>query len=289
MENDHGLSKRRIEVESKIREHVKNFGCHVQMVFSSGYGPAFAYTIGLMENYGQPELILFGLDLKLMHILLNQFSAFMRDGKTFEIGMKYDDFLEGYNVQLIPVIPENYIDFLGAAGQYYGHWNFPVMQVIWPDKEHHWPWEENFNPKIKYAQPLLDKIRKYKFPEAPDTSVHTTYHALEGKPILFASHDHEGVWQFHTEESPVGEDFKLVSLGSIVTLDPSLNELDIMGYGKIAERTAIGAEWVIRDMPKEETDDEEYDGSEEPNVKIQTSDDTQRKTNILSKFKGLWN
>lgn len=45
--------------------------------------------------------------------------------------------------------------FLGYAIWFYGGLRFPVLQIIWPDKEQRYPWQPQFSSAWRRAQPLL--------------------------------------------------------------------------------------------------------------------------------------
>jgi len=87
---------------------------------------------------------------------------------------------------------------------------------------------------------------KFKFSEPENTAVFTCDHVLDKeRPVLFASHDNDGDWQFmcghddHTEGNA-----KLISLKQAVDLDNSINDLYEMPLGYGAQRKSVGAKWV---------------------------------------------
>lgn len=86
---------------------------------------------------------------------------------------------------------------------------------------------------------------EYKFSDPEDKAVFTCNHVTEEKsPILYATHDTDGDWQFlcgrndHTEENA-----KIISLKNIVELDKTLNQLFEMPMGVGVERNRIGENW----------------------------------------------
>ncbi len=76
--------------------------------------------------------------------------------------------------------------------------------------------------------------------------VFTTKYVLEKKsPILFVSHEENGDWQFLGPESNLKEDAaRIVSLSEILDVDPSLNEILNLPFGKEIKRDKIGSEWI---------------------------------------------
>lgn len=67
---------------------------------------------------------------------------------------------------------------------------------MWPDKEHNFPWDENFNTDWKFKQPLLDRNTDFKFYERRNLGVYSTSQAQEGNPILYVYHNDDGDWNF---------------------------------------------------------------------------------------------
>ena len=55
----------------KLLETLEQWGWDVIKVAAGDGELAFAYSMGLYENFLHPELILFGLDLNVMHQLIN--------------------------------------------------------------------------------------------------------------------------------------------------------------------------------------------------------------------------
>lgn len=86
---------------------------------------------------------------------------------------------------------------------------------------------------------------EFKFSDAENKAIFTCNHVTDLKsPILYASHDNDGDWQFlcgqddHTEKNA-----KIISLKNAVELDTTLNQLFEMPIGVGAERNAVGEKW----------------------------------------------
>ena len=143
--------------QDKVAEDIKNFGWHVVKVFDeNGNLPNFAYSIGLFESYKHPEVIMFGLDLSVLHQFINNVGDKIKKGKTFEPNVSYDDFVDDYESQFIVVNKEYYDEHLGQAIKYYGGNNFPTIQFVWTDKTNLFPWQKECNEEVKKLQPLLN-------------------------------------------------------------------------------------------------------------------------------------
>ncbi|RKQ43113.1 hypothetical protein BXY85_3732 [Roseivirga pacifica] len=98
-----------------------------------------------------------------------------------------------------------------------------------------------------------NKTTEYKFSDPEDKAIITCDHVLNGdRPILYASHDAEGDWQFlcghedHTEDNA-----KVISLKQATEIDPSINDLYEMPVNVGAERESVKDKWQPFRMPAE--------------------------------------
>lgn len=89
----------------------------------------------------------------------------------------------------------------------------------------------------------FDRSEDFKFYEKRNLAVFTTKQVLEGAPILFAYHNDDGAWQFHTNSEPNEDDARIVCLDEITQIDPTTNELYRLDFGWQAWREEKGAEW----------------------------------------------
>src|SRR5437016_1622877 len=69
------------EKDVKLLETLEKWGWFVTKVGAGQGEPAFAYSMGLYENFHHPEIVLFGLDLEVMHRLINNAGSQIRDGR----------------------------------------------------------------------------------------------------------------------------------------------------------------------------------------------------------------
>lgn len=226
-----------------IQENIDQHGCFIVQVPADDYLPAFAYTIGLYQRFQHPEIICFGLSLEVMASLLNDACSQIKTGVAFTTDTLYDGFLEGYPVQFLPVDAAYYPYYPAVGCYFYEHASFPVLQLLWPDKQSRFPWEPDFNPDWRRKQPLLDRNADFMFQEEMNLGVFTTKQVLEGKPILYVYNDKEGDWQFHSEEEPIETDVRLVALSSIVGIDPGIVAVHHLSYGQRAWRTSAADQW----------------------------------------------
>lgn len=138
------------QVAAMIRDH----GWAIQGVFAretSDQQWDFAYTVGLIQRGCSTELVITGIPMNAAADILNEIAAsFMNAGEKIppsEYTLK-----NGYTLKSVSFIPREGSDIhLGVARAYYGRADVPVTQYIWPDEEHHYPWDEGWG--TGYVQP----------------------------------------------------------------------------------------------------------------------------------------
>ena len=231
------------ELLSRTRVNVEKYGLQVIMVGSTDYTPSFAYSIGLYKTYNHPEIICFGLPDNLGHAIINDVANLIKNGEAIISRKIYENIFKKSKAEFLSVDDRNIDDYFGAALNYYESQKFPALQLVWTDRNDKFPWEENFEEKFLYDQPLLDRNAEFKFREDKNLGVFTTRQWLElDKPILRAVHDKDGDWQFLTGDQ-MPEDIKLIALEEMVLKDMSLNEVFDLDYGQAADREFIGGKW----------------------------------------------
>ncbi|MCM1133274.1 MAG: hypothetical protein NC340_07350 [Ruminococcus flavefaciens] len=82
------------------------------------------------------------------------------------------------------------------------------------------------------------------FHDSPDTAVITCCHIIEdGEPILYVSHDDDGMWQFLCGKDHELDDARVVSLLDIFSKDNSVGLLSELPQGRFAERHNAHSKW----------------------------------------------
>jgi len=250
MMEDH--SQHDFESKQRILSDIEKFGCHLVLLEPDNYLPGFVYSIGLFKKFGHPELICFGLKSEVMAAVLNHACDLIKSGETLTTNKLYPGFLEGYKVQFLEVEKEHYGNYVGYGGWFYDMtFDFPLLQLVWPDKQHNFTWENGFNPDWKFKQPLLDRNIDFRFYEERNLGVFTTKQAFDGEPILYVYHNDDGDWQFHTSREPNLNEAMLVCLEDITNLDPTINELYNLQFGWWAWRDNKNAEWKYEERETE--------------------------------------
>jgi len=114
----------------------------VLMVHGEGEEVEFAYTIGLWHTFRRPEVVMFGLEGEGMAHWLNACVRRGRDHGWPAEGEEFAGVLDGFPVQLRPVHVSWHDALFGTAWRFYQGVTVPVLQLVWPDRNGLWPWQE---------------------------------------------------------------------------------------------------------------------------------------------------
>jgi hypothetical protein len=144
---------------------VERDGWAVQGVFPTegDRGCPFAYTVGLWQRFGHPELVMTGLDPRTCQALLNDIAGRVKDGARFSPGDRLDDVVQGHRDLVMPVtfvaMSETSRDEnLGVACRYNGLEPFDALQVLWPDTNGVLPGEPGFEERFVALQPVWSRL-----------------------------------------------------------------------------------------------------------------------------------
>lgn len=142
----------------QILADIAERGLHVVVVPESGERPAYAYSIGLWDSFEQPEVIVFGLPAESATDLLEAVADAADEGRPCVAGSQHQDLLQGYPVRFVAVPAHLHAKYLPRACELYAGAPFPVVQLVWPDKQGRWPWHEGVRQGFRELQPLLDRL-----------------------------------------------------------------------------------------------------------------------------------
>ena len=143
------------DADRRLLSDVKEFGCHIIAVAEDDEGPSFAYSVGFPTTYQTPEVIIFGLDVKLMQDIINTIGQTLRSGKPIHAFLECDGILVGQTVAFATVAARHYREYVGYAGWYHQSLNFELLQCFWPDQEGRFPWDPACHEFVRSHQPIL--------------------------------------------------------------------------------------------------------------------------------------
>jgi hypothetical protein len=256
------------ESERNVLNHVENYGWSVTIIREQNGSPGWAFTVGLFENFGHPEVTIFGMEPKTRHSILNWIAKNVSEGKPFTAEREHDWVLEQHNCWSRAVQKVWYRDLFGWAIWFYGGAEFPVVQCLWPSKDGTYPWQENSS--FFTTQPLLfesdlisarmmhyvddQKLTETEWPfaEDPHKGVFVSRCVVEDNaPIMRVVHDREGDWQFiGPVDDPSVDGCKLSCFHCVVEKDHSIRLLARLLPGWQGSRNASAGDWSLG--PQEE-------------------------------------
>lgn len=244
------------DFEVNLLTNIKEDGWQLNAISEEDPLPNWAYSIGIYAKYGQPELILFGLDFETMYQIVAQYIELIQEGLVVKDKLAIEGLIEKYSCVVRKVQPKWREKLLLSANWYYHYQDYPALQCFWPDKKGLYPWQDGFNRRMQKLQPLLyertaEKTllpeifvdEPWKFDIGPDSACFTSQFVLAGSPITYASRDFDGDWQFHGDEDISEAEPNMVGLGCMIELDSSLEELHDLPRGWGADRKTPRHKW----------------------------------------------
>jgi len=261
--------------ERKLIDDVEAYGCHIVQVRPDNEMPGWSYTIGLYENFGQPEVIVVGLKDDTAQSVLNEVCALFRSGVVFDERHRQNDLLAKVGCEF-RTVEKRWLDagVMGYANWFYGGPVYPVLQCIYPDLKGVFPWEEGFDPSWRNRQALLftdapqsrvegdmravhdpnSSLNHWRFPVPPHTGVFTTKPVMSGdEPILLVTHEAgDGAWQFIGTSDANSDNLAYVCLHHILDWDSTVSQLADLPVGWRAWRNKASEQWVREQTPPDE-------------------------------------
>jgi hypothetical protein len=158
--SDEVFPDRSMERDDKILWMVETHGWAMEAVMPrpdlQPPAPAYAYTVGLEQLVGFPEVAVFGLTPAAARGLLGLVVDLLQGGTEIPIGSLFTGLLDNdLRSALIEVDIEEHGDLFATAVHWYRGEPFRLVQLAWPDRNGWLPWESGFDKRLRYAEPLL--------------------------------------------------------------------------------------------------------------------------------------
>lgn len=141
--------------ERKVIADVEQYGWHCLHVLGGEDTPQFSYTIGLQYTWSHPELIVVGLPPDVAHGILGLMVDALKTGTPIALDRPTDALLEDLPCVFVPVPKERYAEWVGFARWYYEGNDFELVQIVWPNREGHFPWHSQASKPFRAVQPIL--------------------------------------------------------------------------------------------------------------------------------------
>lgn len=138
----------------QIREH----GWFRSNVFADSEGPGFSYTTGFWLGEKAPEIIVFSLKSEIAHDVLWSAYRDVAGGLSLLTGQRISNVFANTDAVFLPVSKEFYPEYLGWSRWFYGGDGWPCLQLIWPDPNGVFPWEDGYAECFANSQPNLSGV-----------------------------------------------------------------------------------------------------------------------------------
>lgn len=231
-----------------------------------GEGPAFAYTVGLGHRFGHPELLISGLDHRLMHRVLNHVARRIMSGRRLAAGDALEDVLAGVPVAIEQVAEGAVRETVTWSGWF--HRREPeALAIVWPDRGGVFAWQPGAPEILAELQPREWRVPiehtgglavdpAWDFPVPPDQRAFSCTHVVDdGEAVLWAARQSDETrgedWSIHC--GAVGhktEDMRMVHIAHLVRSAPSLRELSNLGIDEEALRADPDSPWATAPLPR---------------------------------------
>lgn len=153
-----------ISIEQRIadyldmaRDLIEKYGHMVQSVFpdNASGAPGYSYTIGLMDQGLNHELLIVGLHPDVAHTLLNDVASQMKAGTDCRGPVRMSQIIENFDVALMPVDLSQTDDGLNVANALQPGRKIELTQVVLPDAQGLFPWENGCDPAFARSQTAI--------------------------------------------------------------------------------------------------------------------------------------
>ena len=146
--------------DRKLLSDIAQYGWHVLHIFADESGPCFSFSVGFYLKFGHPEILVMGLPQPVAHELINLIGSHLAEGRVFRPRERFDGLAEGFACSFVSIAVEHYRNYLGYGVWFYRSLKqpFPALQLVWPDKQGWFPWENDYDQKFFGMQKLLDVV-----------------------------------------------------------------------------------------------------------------------------------
>lgn len=148
------------DAEKRIVADIEKYGWHVTGVFDpKGINPPFAYSTGIFNTTGKPELIVVGVHLSTAAKIINKYGDRIKDDlASYDANCFYGDLLEGFKVLMIEAGAQAKTEYTLSCKWLYKGVDFPLLQCVWESEDHLWPWEAGASEGLRRDQPILSEL-----------------------------------------------------------------------------------------------------------------------------------
>ena len=118
--------------------------------------PAYAYTIGVPELTGFPEIAVFGLTPVAANGLLGLVVDALQGGTDIPFGVELIGLLDNeLRCLFAPIDLDTQPEAFATAAAWYRGAAFAMVQLLYPDRNGFMPYEAGFEQRMRLAQPVV--------------------------------------------------------------------------------------------------------------------------------------
>jgi hypothetical protein len=119
----------------------------------------YVYTIGFPEAFGFAEVVLFGLQPVAARGLFDMIADMLRGGTEIPVGVELTGLFDNDLRCIFAPIDLLQAGALFATGMAWRRGaTFPIVQLLWPDRNGFLPTEVGFDRRLALAQPVIGDI-----------------------------------------------------------------------------------------------------------------------------------
>lgn len=158
------------ESDKKAFSDILDEGCHLLQILPDRDAPdvpEYVYSIGFYLNLLHPEIMIMGIPSSVSGSMINDLFHHVASGNPIwdREYVTYDIEEERVRFAVREIEERSYHDYLGYANWFYRslrteaaagiEYNYPVIQLVWPDSEGRYPWEPGCESAVVVAQTQL--------------------------------------------------------------------------------------------------------------------------------------
>ena len=148
-----------IAILREHRRHIQEHGFSIQYVLGDENTPALAYTLGLTETYSRPEILVLGLPPETALGCLRNAVQLMKKTGPLLMNKPVAAILAENPVYFISVPKRHGASYALLAEDFYPAARY--LQLIYPDRNSHFPWSPEYDPAMVPVQPILGEIGSF--------------------------------------------------------------------------------------------------------------------------------
>lgn len=139
------------DYDKKVQSAIDAHGWAVQAVApaTDDDGAPFAYTVGMTVR-SLPELLIYGLPSEVATVVLNAAGARMGEDGPLQDGQRLSGLIQNYDLAVVDAV---HTHDLAMARRFYGNDQVQAIQLVWPDQNGRYPWDEGYSIRPT-TQPL---------------------------------------------------------------------------------------------------------------------------------------